>query len=85
MSFGSALAIYFIIWWVVLFAVLPFGVKNAHEAGVAVDEGHDAGAPMAPNLLKKAMMTTVISAVLFAGFAVLINSGLIGLDDLWGP
>ena len=33
MKFGSAVAIYFITWWVCLFIVLPFGVKNAHEAG----------------------------------------------------
>ncbi len=85
MSFASGLAIYFVIWWTVLFAVLPFGVKNAHESGASVDEGHDAGAPMAPLLLKKALITTVISAALFASFVWLINSGLIGFDDLWGP
>jgi predicted secreted protein len=85
MSIGSALAIYFIMWWVVLFAVLPFGVRSAHETGTAVEEGHDAGAPMAPRLLKKAAITTVISAALFAGFVWLINSGAINLGDLWGP
>ena len=33
MAWTTAAAIYFIIWWVVLFAVLPFGVRNASEAG----------------------------------------------------
>ncbi len=33
MSLASALAIYFIIWWLVLFLVLPFGIRNAHESG----------------------------------------------------
>ena len=30
---SSALAIYFVLWWIVLFAVLPFGVRNQDEAG----------------------------------------------------
>ena len=38
MSLVSAIAIYFIIWWVCLFVVLPFGVRNAHEAGEVVLE-----------------------------------------------
>ena len=33
----SALAIYFIIWWLCLFVVLPFGVRNAHESAEEVD------------------------------------------------
>ena len=31
MSLLSSAAIFFVIWWVVLFAVLPFGVKSQHE------------------------------------------------------
>ena len=65
MSIGSALAVYFIIWWAVLFAVLPIGVRNAHEAGEEVEPGNDAGAPVNPNLLKKALLTSVIAAIVF--------------------
>ena len=67
MSTPLAIAVYFTIWWVVLFAVLPFGVKSQHEAGVTdLPAGADAGAPVAPMLLRKALWTTIISAVLFA-------------------
>ena len=45
MKIGSMIAIYFVIWWTVLFAVLPFGVRNSHEAGEQVKIGNDAGAP----------------------------------------
>jgi len=65
MSIGSALAVYFIIWWAVLFTVLPIGVRSAHEAGEEVEPGNDAGAPVNPNLLKKVLLTTLISAVVF--------------------
>jgi predicted secreted protein len=68
MSTPMAIATYFTIWWIVLFAVLPFGVKSQHEAGVAqsLPDGGDPGAPVAPMLVRKALWTTVISAILFA-------------------
>ena len=65
MSIGSAIAVYFIIWWTVLFTVLPIGVRSAHEAGQDIAPGTDAGAPVNPNLLKKALLTTIISAIAF--------------------
>jgi predicted secreted protein len=66
MKLASAIAIYFVIWWTVLFAVLPFGVRNAHEAGETVQEGNEAGAPVAHGLVRKFVITTVISIVVFA-------------------
>ena len=66
MPLPLAIAAYFTLWWVVLFAVLPFGVRNAAEAGAEVSKGSDAGAPVAPHLALKALATTLVSAVLFA-------------------
>jgi predicted secreted protein len=77
MKIGSMIAIYFIIWWVTLFVVLPFGIKNAAEAGEKVEAGNDPGAPIAPQLLKKAMITTAVSAIIFAAvYFVLTRPGL---------
>jgi predicted secreted protein len=67
MSLPLALAAYFTMWWVVLFAVLPFGVRNAGEAGVERVAGTDAGAPVMAHLRWKLLATTIVSAVLFAG------------------
>lgn len=61
-----ALALYATIWWIVLFAVLPLGVRSADEAGEERPEGADPGAPVAPQLAKKALLTTVIAAIVFA-------------------
>jgi predicted secreted protein len=66
-----ALAIYVTIWWIVLLAVLPLGVRSADEAGEELPEGADPGAPVAPQLAKKAAITTIVSAVAF-GFVVLV-------------
>jgi predicted secreted protein len=60
-----AVAVYFVMWWIVLFAVLPFGVRSQHETGDIVP-GSEPGAPVAPLLLKKALWTTLASGVLFA-------------------
>jgi predicted secreted protein len=67
-SVPLAAAIFLTIWFTVLFAVLPFGVRSQHESGDVVP-GTDPGAPVAPRLLAKAIWTTLISAVVFAGLA----------------
>jgi predicted secreted protein len=65
MTTPMSIAVYFTIWWIVLFAVLPFGVKSPDESGSALPPGVDAGAPVAPMLARKALWTTIISALLF--------------------
>jgi predicted secreted protein len=59
-----AIAIYFTLWWTLLFAILPFGVRSQHETGEVVP-GSEPGAPQAPALLKKAVWTTVVTTVVF--------------------
>ena len=49
MSWTTILAIYFIVWWLVLFTVLPWGVRSQHEAG-DITPGTDPGAPAMPSL-----------------------------------
>ena len=81
MSLVSSVAIYFVIWWLVLFLVLPFGVAGQNETG-ELTPGADPGAPQQPLLVKKALATTVIAAIVFAG--VYIYFGVLGLtlEDL---
>lgn len=61
-----ALAIYATIWWIVLFAVLPLGVRSPDEAGETPPDGADPGAPAAPGLMRKAGITTVVATAVFA-------------------
>ncbi|MGI9465344.1 MAG: DUF1467 family protein [Aestuariivirgaceae bacterium] len=82
MALTSILAIYFILWWVVLFAVLPWGNQSAHEAGEETAPGHAASAPLKPQIGRKFLITTVLSAAIFAvGYGV-AASGLFTLDDI---
>ena len=81
MSLVSSLAIYFVIWWIILFAILPIGVVTQEEGG-QVSPGTVSSAPMRPQLLRKALITTAVAAVVFAAFYWLkVYSGMT-LDDL---
>jgi predicted secreted protein len=67
-----ALAIYFTIWWTVLFAILPLGVHSMHEEG-EVPQGFEPGAPVAPRLLMKAGLTTVVATIVFAALVFVVK------------
>jgi predicted secreted protein len=75
MKIQSAIAIYFIMWWLILFTILPLGVRNSAEAGVEVEEGNDAGAPIAHGLKWKAVLTTVVTTVVFGIFYFALVGG----------
>ena len=72
----SSAAIYLTIWFTVLFAVLPLGNISYAEAGVD-PQGGDPGAPINPNLKKKFITTTWISAIVFAILWLIIHFHLI--------
>jgi predicted secreted protein len=84
MPLTTAAAIYFLIWWVVLFAVLPWGVRSQHEDG-DIAAGTDPGAPAVPNLGRKLLWTTLVSLVVFAACYVVYTERLVTLDGLMTP
>lgn len=83
MSLSFAIAIYVVIWWTVLFAVLPIGVRTQGEDGTVVP-GTPESAPVAPRLLRIVILTTVISALVFATLWALIRYGIVDLNLLLG-
>ncbi|MEO1701851.1 MAG: DUF1467 family protein [Pseudomonadota bacterium] len=67
MGWLSAFAIYFIIWWVTLFTVLPLGVRSqAEDSDVIL--GTESGAPINPRLGLKLLLTTGIAFLVFCVF-----------------
>ena len=81
MSVSTVIAIYFLVWWVTLFAVLPWGVRNQEESG-NVAPGTDPGAPSTPKLRQKLLWTTLVSAALFALVAVIYGHRVALIDAL---
>jgi predicted secreted protein len=75
--FGLIVA-FMVVWWVVFFAVLPFGVRR--QADVQI--GTDPGAPANPMLWRKAAVTTLIALVVVGGVYTADAYGLIDLREL---
>ncbi len=82
----SVVAIYLLFWMLTLFAVLPFGVRTTREEGREPVPGEADSAPTNPQLGRKLLLTTLISAALFALFAANYIFGWITVDDVpgWG-
>ena len=64
MSWATGVMVYIVLWWTVLFAVLPLGVRRVQNPG----KGEERGAPERPNLLRKAIITSIVAAVLWMVF-----------------
>jgi predicted secreted protein len=75
-------AIYFITWWVVLFAILPWGVKSQSEHGEDIPPGTDPGAPVLPRLGMKIIWTTIVATALFVSVYYVFANRWITIEDM---
>lgn len=82
MSIGLAVAIYFIVWWTVLFAVLPIGLRTQEEEGNVVP-GTPESAPARPRFLFIIGLTSLISAVVFALIYAVVVWRIVDWDRLF--
>ncbi|ARN85418.1 DUF1467 family protein [Candidatus Nucleicultrix amoebiphila] len=76
MSIVSAIVTYLMVWWVVLFTVLPW----RNEPVLHPLQGHDKSAPRNPQILFKLLITTLISSILSAIIYFLIKNTFITLN-----
>ena len=74
MNWFTAFVLYVMIWWTVLFAVLPFGTSPVSTPDTATGWR---GAPVAPRMGRKVLATTIISTVVWGVFVLVITSGWI--------
>jgi predicted secreted protein len=82
MTTPVSIAIFMIVWWVVLFAVLPFGVVSQHEAGLEREGGNDPGAPVRPLMWRKLFITTIIALVVWSGVMWVVIAQPISFDQI---
>ena len=80
-NISTAFAIYFVMWWIVLFFTLPFGVRSLHEDGGGAP-GTDPGAPVITRMRSKLIWTTLISAALFAAAMLAYRAGYLNVERL---
>ena len=76
-----ALAIYIFIWWITLFAVLPFGVRTQGEEGNVVP-GTPESAPAKPRILRIFLVNTLVATIVFAIVYAIIAYRLITPDNI---
>ena len=75
MDWFSAGMVFIIVWWLVLFMVLPFGAQPREE----VEPGHEPAAPARPRIGLKILVTTGIAILVTGAVIWVIGSGLINL------
>lgn len=80
MDHVMATAIYVFIWWITLFAVLPFGVRTQDEEGSVVP-GTPGSAPAKPRILRIFLLNTLVASIVFAIVYAIIEFRLISPDD----
>ena len=78
MSWFGALVIFTVVWWMIFFITLPFGVTAPEN----IEAGHDPGAPDTPRLGIKALITTAIATILTGGLAAAVAYDLIDMRSL---
>jgi predicted secreted protein len=84
MDIVLSIAFYVFIWWITLFAVLPFGVRTQEEAGSVVP-GTPESAPAKQRMVRVFLINTVVATIVFAIVYVVIEYGLITPDMLPYP
>jgi predicted secreted protein len=77
MGWVSGIVVYIFLWWLTLFVVLPWGVRQPDEP----QPGLDVGAPEKPRMKLKVAVTTVIAVILWLAVYWLMGSGLINFRD----
>ena len=75
MTFWTGLATYAIIWWLVIFMVLPWGVRRIDPEDLG--EMDDPGAPQNPRMGFKIAITTVLAGIIYGLVYLVIVSGVI--------
>jgi predicted secreted protein len=80
-TISTWLAIYFVLWWVMLFVTLPFGIRSQHEDGGGAP-GTDPGAPIMSRMGVRLIWTTLLSAVIFAAGLAAYDAGYLNIERL---
>ncbi len=74
----SGIFVYVVVWWIALFAVLPWGVRapDNPEPGMATS------APVEPRMGRKVLATSILALVIWLVIFAIDRSGLISFRDM---
>ncbi|MEM8799384.1 MAG: DUF1467 family protein [Pseudomonadota bacterium] len=75
MNWVTGTLTFVMIWWMVLFVVLPFGTKSYAEEGIEPPRGSNEAAPVRLRLWRKIAITTLVTFIVWACFALFVRVG----------
>lgn len=78
MTWFNALIVYICVWWVMLFMVLPWGVRRIENP----EPGHEPGAPEKPMIWRKLIATTLLSFVVWGAIYLLVELELFSFREM---
>ena len=81
MGLTGSIIVYVLIWWVIFFSVLPFGIESNKEIFKDSIKGNYPGAPKNPKIAKKFLITTIITSILFIVIYYLVNNNFFNLRN----
>ena len=81
MGITGSLIVYVLIWWIVFFSILPIGIKSQNREFKENLAGNDPGAPKNPNIIKKFLISTLITSIIFFVIYYVVKSGYFNLRD----
>lgn len=81
MSITSAIVLFAVFWFMVLFVVLPIRIKTQGDVGNVVPGTH-ASSPEVMNLGRKFRITTIVASALWLVAFAVIMSGVISVHDI---
>ncbi len=65
MGIAGSIILFLLIWWLLLFTILPLNISNNAEKNINND-GNDSGAPNNPQIFKKFLITTILSTIIWS-------------------
>ncbi|MEE4210549.1 MAG: DUF1467 family protein [Parvularcula sp.] len=76
MGVPGGIITFVLVWWIILFAVLPLRPKSVWEEPEAHAKGSDRGAPVDPALIRKVLITTGIAVPVWLVIFLVVSSGI---------
>lgn len=78
MGVYTGIMVFVVTWWIVIFAVLPWGNNDPPDT---VEQGHATSAPAKPKLLLKFLVTTIVTAIIWIAIDQAVRHGLVSFRE----
>ena len=82
MSLGGGFVIFVVIWMIILFTILPIKISSQPENN-NITPGTDPGAPSNPQIIRKFLITSAVSVIIFAIIILLTYFEIINLREFF--